>query len=62
MHPLYSTMMVEEQGMDMREHECAVKSHVSVASVERHTVIYEEQGMQSRHLSFVMRPIENQDF
>ena len=62
MHMLYSTMVVEEQGSYMIEHDCDVKSHVSVAAVERHTVTYEEQGTQSRHLSVVMRPLENQAF
>ncbi len=60
MHPFFSTMMVQEQGSNMIEHECAIKSCVSMAAVERHTVTYEEQGTQSRHLSVVMRPLENQ--
>ncbi len=46
MYLLYSTMAVEEQGINMIECECAVKSHVSVTAVEKCTVTYEEQGTQ----------------
>ena len=46
----------------MIKREFAVTSHVSVTTVERYTVTYEKQGMQSRHLSIVMRPLENQAF
>ncbi len=62
MNPLFSTTVIKEQGINMIEPECDVKIHVSVAAIERCTMTYEEQGVQSRYLSIVMRPLGNQAF